>query len=79
LTAKQSKDDDMIDDNDITVSIPLADLVQLYNALDMLVDEANDADVECYLPHAVLEIATSRRDKFKARIADGLHIDLRGA
>ncbi len=65
--------------DDVTVLIPLAELVQLYNALDVLVDEANDADVKCYLPHAVLEIATSRRDKFKARIAGGLHIDLRGA
>ena len=79
MTAKQSKDEDMMNDDNITALIPLAELVQLYNALDMLVDEVQDTDVECSLPHAVFDIAKSRRDKFKARIAEGLHIDFRGA
>lgn len=65
--------------NDITVSMPLVELVQLYNALDMLVNEANDADVEHYLPPAVLKIATSRRDEFKVLIRNGLDLDLGGA
>jgi len=79
MTAKESKDEDMMNDDNITALIPLAELVQLYNALDMLVDEVQDTEVECNLPHAVFDIAKSRRDKFKARIAEGLPLDFRGA
>ena len=70
--------------NDITVSIPLADLVQLYNAIDMLVDEIQNADATAWrkaqvVDPDVVDIATARRDKFKVLIRNGLNLDLGGA
>ena len=70
--------------NDITVSIPLTDLVQLYNAVDMLVDEIQNADATAWrkaqVVHPdVVDIATSRRDKFKVLIRNGLDLHLGGA
>jgi len=68
----------MIDDSNITVSIPLAAFVQLYNALDMLLDEVKNADTQVIHPE-VVDIAQSRRDEFKVRIRNGLDINLGGA